>query len=502
MKAGLAFVSLAILLFAIAGANQALDRCSLLPIDHFFLFSKRVITPAGIISASVEIDNGKVVSILERQEAPSKEINGVPVMDYGNAVVMPGLIDAHVHLNEPGREEWEGFVTGTMAAAAGGVTSLVDMPLNSFPTTTSSELLKLKLASAAEKLMVDVGFWGGLVPENAANLTILDELLDTGALGLKSFMCPSGINDFPMTTGQHIQVFFQEAALPVLAKYGRPLLVHAEKEQPGVKSSQVDKDPRLYSTHLESRPNSEQEAIRELLDVAKDTAPGGKAEGARVHIVHLSDADESIQMIKKAKAQGLNVSVETCTHYLAFSSDNIGDGDTRYKCAPPIRSELNRKKLWSAVNDDFFDLLSSDHSPSPSDMKLPEEGDFMRAWGGISSLQFVLPATWTAGIPHGLTLEKLSNLWSRGPAKLANIYSSKGSLEPGKDADIVVWDPESSFVIDENYTIFHKHKLTPYAGQTLYGRVIATIVRGQHVYQEGHHATQPCGKVLLAKSTS
>ncbi|KAG6546657.1 hypothetical protein Mapa_011846 [Marchantia paleacea] len=481
--------------------NQVREGCSLLNHDHFVVYSRRVVTPNGVYPASVEVNEGRIVSVIRRRQAPKKGEGEVHVLNYENAVIMPGLVDVHVHLDEPGRTEWEGFKTGTRAAAAGGITTLVDMPLNSFPSTTTKEYFNMKKEAAKGNISVDVGFWGGLVPDNAANLTVLDELLSSGALGLKSFMCPSGINDFPMTTASHIQ-----AALPVLAKYGRPILVHAEVVQPlediplladGVEG--LSKDARrLYSTYLSTRPPSwEQEAVRQLLEVAKGTKSGGPAEGAHVHVVHLSDAGETLQFIKKAKEDGLDISVETCPHYLAFASEEIGEGDTRFKCAPPVRNAVNREKLWEALKDGSIDMLSSDHSPAPPEMKEFESGDFLKAWGGISSLQFMLPVTWTAGRSHGVTLEQMSRWWSSNPAKLANL-DRKGSIQFGKDADLVIWDPEESFVIDENHTIHHKHKVTPYAGWTLSGRVITTFVRGQQVFREGYFPEKRCGMRIFA----
>ncbi|KAL2612262.1 hypothetical protein R1flu_023954 [Riccia fluitans] len=475
--------------------------CSLLEHDHFVVYSKRVVTPNGVYPASVEVKEGRIVSVIRRREAPRSGGGRVHVLNYENAVVMPGLIDVHVHLNEPGREEWEGFRTGTMAAAAGGITTVIDMPLNSFPTTTTKEFLNLKREAAKGSISVDVGFWGGLVPGNVANLTILEELLNSGVMGLKSFMCPSGINDFPMTTASDIQ-----AALPVLAKYGRPILVHAEVVQPvedtpllrnGV-GGLSDDAKRLHSTYLSTRPPSwEQEAVRQLMEVAKDTARGGPAEGARIHVVHVSDAGGALQYIKEAKENGLEVSVETCPHYLAFASEEIPQGDTRYKCAPPIRNASNRDKLWEALKQGSIDMLSSDHSPAPPELKEIESGDFLKAWGGISSLQFMLPVTWTTGRSHHVTVEQIARWWSSSPAKLANL-DRKGSIQFGKDADLVIWDPEQSYVIDENYTIYHKHKVTPYAGWTLSGRIITTFVRGQQVYSEGKFPERQCGMRLSA----
>jgi len=473
------------------------DKCSLLPHRHFWISSKRIVTPQGIISGSVEINDGKIISVVEGhaiQGKPKQE----EVIDYGDAVIMPGLIDVHVHLNEPGRTEWEGFDTGTRAAAAGGVTTVVDMPLNCYPTTVSKEKLKLKLDAAEDKIYVDVGFWGGLIPENALNTSILDGLLSAGVLGVKSFMCPSGIDDFPMATIDHIK-----AGLSVLAKYRRPIVVHAEIQQDFENHLELNEDnldPRAYLTYLNTRPPSwEEAAIKQLVSVTKDTRKGGPLEGAHVHIVHLSDSSASLDLIKEAKSHGDSISVETCPHYLAFTSEEIPNGDTRFKCSPPIRDAYNKDKLWEAVLEGHIDLLSTDHSPTVPELKLMEEGDFLKAWGGISSLQFNLPVTWSYGKKYGLTLEQLSLLWSKKPATLAGL-ESKGTIAVGNHADIVVWQPELEFDLDDDYPVFIKHsELSAYMGRRLSGKVLETFVRGNLVFKDGKHAPAPCGVQILAK---
>lgn len=468
------------------------NGCSLLPYDHYWIASKRIVTPHEIISGAVEINRGRIVSLVKENDLSGK-VKKVQMIDYGEAVVMPGLIDVHAHLNDPGKTEWEGFPSGTKAAAAGGITTLIDMPLNSFPSTVSEETLQLKIQAAKGRIYVNVGFWGGLVPENAFNASILENLLKAGVLGLKSFMCPSGINDFPMTDASHIK-----EGLYVLAKYKRPLLVHAEKQQEIEPKDGVD-DPRSYSTYLKTRPASwEETAIRELLTLTKDTRTGGPAEGAHLHIVHLSDSSSSLELIKDAKSNGDSITVETCPHYLAFSSEEIPDGDTRFKCAPPIRDAPNREKLWEALMEGDIDMLSSDHSPSVPELKLFAEGDFLRAWGGISSLQFVLPVTWSYGHKYGVTLEKLVSWWSAKPAKLA-AQDLKGAIAIGKHADIVVWEPEEEFVLDENYSVHLKHpSISAYMGSRLNGKVVATFVSGNLVFENGKHAPKACGTTILA----
>lgn len=285
----------------------------------------------------------------------------------------------------------------------------------------------------------------------------------------------------------------------MLAKYRRPLLVHAEIQQELELKDGAD-DPRSYSTYLQARPASwEEAAIRELLTVTKDTKIGGSAEGAHLHIVHLSDASSSLDLIKEAKSRGDSITVETCPHYLAFSAEEIQDGDTRFKCAPPIRDASNKEKLWAALMDGHIDMLSSDHSPSVPELKLFDEGDFLRAWGGISSLQFVLPVTWSYGHKHGVTLETLASWWSEKPAKLAG-QNLKGAIAIGKHADIVVWEPEAEFDLDNKHNVHHKHpSISPYMGSRLSGKVLATFVGGNLVYEKEQHAPSACGILILAR---
>ncbi|KAK0578188.1 hypothetical protein LWI29_006498 [Acer saccharum] len=474
-------------------SELSLNKCSLLPYNHYWLTSKRIVTPQGVISGAVEVKGGNVVSIVSEGDWRKKSKTG-QVFDYGEDVIMPGLIDVHAHLDDPGRTEWEGYPSGTKAAAAGGVTTLIDMPLNSYPCTVSAETLKLKLAAAEKRIYVNVGFWGGLVPENAFNASALEALLNAGVLGLKAFMCPSGINDFPMTNSSQIK-----EGLSVLAKYKRPLLVHSEIQL----DSQLDieGDPRSYSTYLKSRPPSwEEAAIRELVSVAKDTRNGGPLEGAHLHVVHLSDASASLDLLKAAKNKGDSITFETCPHYLAFSAEEIRDGDTRFKCSPPLRDAANKEKLWEALMEGHIDFLASDHSPTTPELKLLDSGNFLKAWGGVSSLQFVLPVTWTYGQKHGVTLEQVASWWSERPAKFAGL-DSKGAIAIGNHADIVIWKPETEFNLDDDYPIFIKHpSISAYLGRRLSGKVVATFVRGNLVFEKGIHAPDACGAQILATS--
>ncbi|XP_057949263.1 allantoinase isoform X2 [Malania oleifera] len=471
------------------------SECSLLPYHHYWITSKRIITPQGVISGAVEVREGNIASVVKEEDWLGNVRRG-QVVDFGEAVIMPGLIDVHAHLDDPGRAEWEGFPSGTKAAAAGGITTLIDMPLNCFPSTVSKEALKLKIAAAEDKIHVDVGFWGGLVPENAFNASALEDLLDAGVLGLKDSVAPPPKEMHAACNNTH-------EGLAALARYKRPLLVHAEIQLESENYLELrygSDEARLYSSYLTTRPPSwEEAAIRELLTVTSDTRPGGPAEGAHLHIVHLADASSSLDLIKGAKIHGDSITVETCPHYLAFSAEEIQDGDTRFKCAPPIRDIANREKLWEALLEGHIDLLSSDHSPTVPELKLFDDGDFLRAWGGISSLQFVLPVTWSYGRKYGVTLEHLVSWWSERPAKLAG-QELKGAIAIGKHADVVVWDPDVEFDLAADHLVYHKHpSISAYIGKRLSGKVLATFVRGNLVYEEGKHAPAACGVPILAR---
>eukprot|EP00243_Klebsormidium_subtile_P006814 TRINITY_DN294_c0_g1_i1.p1 TRINITY_DN294_c0_g1~~TRINITY_DN294_c0_g1_i1.p1 ORF type:complete len:513 (-),score=119.26 TRINITY_DN294_c0_g1_i1:1474-3012(-) len=459
------------------------QHCGLLNVEEFTLYSQRVVTPKGAVPAAVHVRRGVIQWVAPSSRKPPAGRH--PVLDYGSSVIMPGLIDVHMHMSEPGRKHWEGMATGTRAAAAGGFTTVVDMPLNSIPTTTTPEFLRAKLRASKGKLAIDVGFWGGLTPENGGNETALQELLDAGVLGLKSFMCPSG-SDFPQTSIEHIK-----AALPLLGRYGLPLLVHSELPQP--LSEEPSGAPQVYETYLKSRPPEwERAAISALIDASRSSPESARA---HIHVVHLSDAD-SLPLITAARASGAPLTVETCTHYINFAAEDIENNRTEYKCAPPIRGRANRDKLWEGLLSGEIDLLSSDHSPSPPEMKLLEEGDFLRAWGGVASTQFGLPATWTRAKERGATLEDIARWWSTKPAELAHL-NNKGSIEAGKDADFVIWDPEAVHTITKD-TIQFKNKLTPYEGMQVTGKVEHTFVRGQLVHSQGRFASPVCGDPIIA----
>lgn len=437
------------------------------------VLSRRAVLPDGMRPAAIRIAAGTIVEIAPH--APPHD--GDPVIDAGDAVVLPGLVDSHVHINEPGRTEWEGFGTATRAAAAGGVTTLVDMPLNSIPATTSVPGLDAKRQAADGQCAVDVAFWGGVVPGNAAEL---EPLARAGVRGFKCFLSPSGVDEF-----QHVTETDLRRAMPIVASLGLPLLVHAEWPAALLPPA---RDARRYQTWLDSRPAAaEVAAIDAVLRLAGEY-------GCRVHIVHLA-ASGAIPMLRAARERGVAVTVETCPHYLSFAADDIPDGDTRFKCAPPIRSAAHRDRLWQALAAGDIDLVATDHSPSPPTLKHLDAGSFVAAWGGIASLQLGLSAVWTAGQAYGVEATAVARWMSEAPARLAGLYPGKGALVAGADADLVVWDPDADLIVDAA-ALYHRHAITPYDGRRLRGRVRTTIQRGEVVYDAGACVSPPRGRLL------
>ena len=434
--------------------------------------STRVVLPDGIRPAEIVVTGGRIEAVRPypsdrpdpRSPIPDPRSPIPDPHDVGDLVVMPGIIDTHVHVNEPGRTDWEGFETATTAAAAGGVTTIVDMPLNSVPATTTLLALDAK-QYAARDAHVEVLFWGGVVPGNAADL---DALADGGVRGFKCFLSPSGVDEFEYVEEEDLRL-----ALVVLKGRRCPLLAHAEWPA-ALQPVPVGRDPRAYATWLDSRPpRAEVEAIELLIGLCREFR-------APIHIVHLATA-EALPMLRAARAEGLPITVETCPHYLTFCAEEIPDGATFFKCAPPIRGRDTREALWRALIDGDIDLIATDHSPCPPEMKAG--GDFIRAWGGIAALELSLPAVWTGASARGVPLERVTEWLSAAPARLAGVEGRKGSIEPGRDADLVVWDPDATFVVDES-RLHQRHKRTPYAGLTLRGRVIETYARGRLVYRE------------------
>jgi len=447
--------------------------------------SPRVITPEGMRAASVHVAEGRIVAIADYDAVPA----GATLVDAGDAIVMPGVVDTHVHVNEPGRTEWEGFRTATQAAAAGGVTALVDMPLNSIPATTTLAALRTKQNEASGQLWIDVGFWGGVVPGNAGELAAMAE---HGAIGFKCFLTPSGVDEFG-----YVQEHELHPAMRELARIRSTLLVHAEMPGP-IEAAELDlartlADPRRYATYLASRPRAaENDAIALLVRLCGDTR-------ARTHVVHHASSD-ALPMIAGARAAGLPFSAETCPHYLSFAAEDIPDGATPFKCAPPIRERDNRELLWQALRDGVLDLVASDHSPCSPALKHQELGDFQQAWGGISGLQLALSVVWTEARARGFTIEDVVRWMCVAPAALAGVSGRKGRLAPGADADIVIFQDETTQTVDPG-RVLHRHKITPYAGRTLYGVVRSTYLRGQRIWHDGGLEGAPQGKTFARERT-
>lgn len=437
---------------------------------------QRVHLPEGPRPAALHLANGKIQAITAPEAVPA----GAPVLDAGALSVLPGLVDTHVHINDPGRTDWEGFETATRAAAAGGVTTLVDMPLNSIPPTTTLEGLAAKVRALEEKALVDVALCGGLVPDNPKKLV---ELWREGAVAFKCFLAESGVAEF-----SHVDDAALREGMRELAKVDAPLFVHAElgSELPEGAPLRSD-DERKYETYLRSRPRrAEDAAVDMVLAVAEATQ-------ARAHVVHLSSSD-ALTTFRRAREKNIPLTVETCPHYLTFAAEEIADGATEFKCAPPIRERDNRERLWAALREGLVDQVVTDHSPSTVTLKCSGSGDFMKAWGGISSLQIGLAAVWTEARARGASVDDVLRWMALAPARLAGIADRKGLLAVGYDADIVFWDPDGEAVIDAA-TLEHKNKLTPYQGRKLTGQVMRTILGGKTIYERGRgFAPLPSGR--------
>ncbi|KAM6921473.1 allantoinase, mitochondrial [Xenentodon cancila] len=439
--------------------------------------SKRVLIGDEVRPAIIEIKDGKIHQILCTKNFT--EDVGCEVWDVGDSMVMPGIVDCHVHVNEPGRTSWEGFWTATRAAAAGGVTTIVDMPLNCIPPTTTLGNFHEKLKEATGKCFVDTAFWGGVIP---GNQTELRPMIKAGVAGFKCFLIHSGVEEVP-----HVADGDLHMAMKQLEGTGSVLLFHAERD---VQEATVEAgDPCQYSTFLQSRPDvMEMEAIRTVAELCLQYK-------VRCHVVHLSSS-KPLKLIEDAREAGAPLTVETTHHYLSLCAENIPAGATQFKCCPPIRDSFNREQLWSALKAGQIDMVVSDHSPCTPDLKKLDTGDFTQAWGGISSLQFGLPLFWSSARRRGFQLPDVVRLLSRNTAQLCSLGNRKGSLAPGFDADLVIWDPEREFEVEEA-SIHHKNKLTPYLGLALQGLVRATILRGQLVYRDGSFSPEPLGKHLL-----
>jgi allantoinase len=440
------------------------------------IISNRTITPEGIKKAVVLIKDGKIAEVAD--ELPE---GNFAVTDVGDNVLMPGIIDPHVHINEPGRTDWEGFETATKAAIAGGITSLVEMPLNASPVTTTAKAFDEKLRAAEGKLHCNCGFWGGVIPGNEKEIELL---IEKGVLGFKAFLTHSGIDEFPNVMEKDLR-----KAMPIIAKHGLPLLVHCELSDPTHLpiASGTPFTAHQYQNYLASRPKKwEDNAIALIIRLCEEF-------NCKTHIVHLSSAD-SVEQIAKAKQKELPLTVETAQHYLYFCAEEIKDGQTVFKCAPPIRERENNERLWQALKDGSIDFVATDHSPAPPAMKELISGDFMKAWGGISSIQFALPVLWTAARKHDCSLNDLAK-WLCEKPSLMPLLNSKGKIAKGYDADFVVWNPEQLFTVAPNM-IYHKHKITPYLNEELYGVVKQTWLGGVQVFDEGKFLHLNKGHIL------
>ncbi|HEY6138289.1 MAG TPA: allantoinase AllB [Thermoanaerobaculia bacterium] len=431
------------------------------------LRSLHVLRDTGSGPAALHIKDGRIERISDYDDVDG----GGNVADYGELTIMAGLVDSHVHVNEPGRTEWEGFETATRAAAAGGVTTIVDMPLNSLPPVTTVEAVRAKVAALRAKCRVDVALWGGAVPGNAASFAAM---LDEGVVGFKCFLVDSGVPEFG-----HLDADGLSVAMSALATLHAPLIVHAELPGPiDAARKSLFGDVSSYRRYLASRPPAaEDEAIALVAEVARRS-------GARAHIVHLSSA-RALEIIAEAE----NVTAETTPHYLFFDAETIPEGATEFKCAPPIREHANRERLWRGLDE--LVAIVSDHSPCLPELK--RAPDIEHAWGGIASLQFALPIVWTEAKRRGVPLAEIARRMTRGPAELAGLDARKGRLAPGYDADVVVWDPDAVFVVTPGI-VEHRHKVTPYLGRTLHGVVKTTYLRGRKVWEDGRAIGDPVGE--------
>ncbi|MEP6676659.1 MAG: allantoinase AllB [Ferruginibacter sp.] len=401
--------------------------------------------------------------------------------DAGDHIIMPGIIDAHVHINEPGRTDWEGFDTATQAAAAGAVTTIIDMPLNASPVTTTLKAFNEKINATKNKLNVNVGFYGGLIPGNTKHL---EALIDAGVLGIKCFLTHSGIDEFPNVTEKDL-----DEAMPVIAKHHIPLLVHCELFENEIETG-LENDPVNYKKYLASRPKQwENDAIALMIKLCRKYK-------CAVHIVHVSSA-EALEQIKNAKAEGLPLTAETCPQYIYFNAENIPDGNCLYKCAPPIREKENNEQLKKALADGILDFISTDHSPAPPAIKEIISGNFKKAWGGIAGLQFLLPASWTA-LKENISLEKFIPLLTEHPAQFLKIDDRKGFLKVGYDADFTAWNPDEKHIINAEEILF-RHKISPYIGEDMFGTIEYAIVNGSTVYENKKQELKNAGRIVLAK---
>ncbi len=434
--------------------------------------ARHVVTPQGIRPAAVHVRGGQIVAVTAPEAVPP----GFAVTDLGALTLLPGVVDTHVHINEPGRTEWEGFETATRAAAAGAITTVVDMPLNSIPAATSARGVAVKSARTEGRVYVDVGLWGGAVPDNTRDDPHgLGKVLAEGALGFKCFLLPSGVDEFPFVTESDLR-----AAMLQLRGTGATLMVHAELPGPidaaarAMAAEEPPPDPRVYRNYVRSRPReAEDQAVELLLSLVREI-------GVPTHVVHLSSSG-ALGAMARARDESLPLTAETAPHYLHFTAEAIPDGATWFKCAPPIRERDNQERLWAALDDGLISMVVSDHSPCIPDLKRMDTGDFAAAWGGIAGLQCSFLAMFTEARRRGFGLDRVARWMSEAPARHAGLWGRKGAIAPGFDADLVAFDPEGTTRVDAPF-LQHRHKVTPYQGETLHGAVKTTWLRGRVVY--------------------
>lgn len=435
------------------------------------IYSNRVWVENKLQPATLTFNDG--ITAIEFNKSDDAE-------DYGNAIIMPGVIDVHVHINEPGRTEWEGFETATQAAAAGGSTTIIDMPLNASPVTTTLDAFNQKLEASKGKMNVNIGFYAGLIP---GNIHHLESLIQAGVQGVKCFLTHSGIDEFPNVTEKDL-----DEAMPIIAKYNIPVLAHCELYDTEI-DCDFDNNPSSYQHYLASRPKKwENDAIDLMIKMCrKHNCP--------VHIVHVASA-EALSKIEAAKKEGLSITAETCTQYIFFNAEDIPDANCIYKCAPPIRERANNDQLKYAFVSGVLDFITTDHSPAPPNIKEMESGNLKKAWGGIAGIQFLLTASWTA-LKETMSLEQFIPLVTSNPANFIRA-NKKGELKIGNDADIVIWNPDANDLVKAE-NIFFRYKISPYIAQMLNGQVLETIVNGATVYENKSIQNKNKGKWLLQK---
>ncbi|GAA2095156.1 allantoinase AllB [Streptomyces albiaxialis] len=439
------------------------------------LRSRRAVLPDGVRPASVAVAADGTIAAVLPHDAPVPP--GAELADLGEDALLPGLVDTHVHVNDPGRSEWEGFWTATRAAAAGGITTLLDMPLNSLPPTTTADHLAVKRDVARGKAHIDVGFWGGAIPGNVRELRPLHE---AGVFGFKCFLSPSGVEEFPELDPAGLK-----DAMAEIASFDGLLIVHAE--DPGHLAAAPQKGGPAYADFLASRPrDAENVAVERLVTLAAE-------HGTRVHVLHVS-SDGVLPLLAEARREGVRVTAETCPHFLTLTAEEVPDGATEFKCCPPIREKENQDALWAALADGTLDCVVSDHSPCTADLKTP---DFGTAWGGISSLQLGLPAVWTEARRRGHGLADVARWMSEAPARLAGV-TGKGAIAPGNDADFAVLAPEETFTVDPA-RLHHRNQVTAYAGKTLHGVVRSAWLRGERIADHGK-PVQRSGRLIERKA--